>query len=145
MEAAVLEQLAELRAMIVGEVREGSHESVEAFRAALTRLFEPFVLHTVVLHEGRLKVLGGAADARPCWYGLRIPDDLWLEEDADGTRYVLSPVVRTDALTSVPTAAAEFPALKKAALALSGTDANSLPTHYLFRPIRCGIRLPETR
>jgi site-specific DNA recombinase len=127
-EAAVLEQLAELRATIVGEVREGSREGVEAFRAALTRLFEPFVLLTAVRHEGRLEVLGDEPDTRPGWYGFRIPDDLWLEEDADGTRYVLSPVVRTDAVTSMPTAATEFPALKKAALALSGTDANSFTT-----------------
>jgi site-specific DNA recombinase len=113
-EAAVLEQIAELRAMVVGEIRDGGREGVNGFRAALRRLFNPFELADWRSSE---RAMGTALDDRdyPCPH-----PDLRL-----GPTMLLMPHVREDAITTWDDGAA-FPALRRAALALRESNAQSL-------------------
>ena len=113
-ETAVLERIAALRAMVVGEVRDGGRESVDGFRSALRRLFSCFEL------------LGGG---RPFGSGVSDPHSTgWAHDDLvlnDG-RLSLYPRVRNDVLDGWGDGG--FPALRRAALTLSEPDANTLPT-----------------
>jgi hypothetical protein len=119
-EAAVLEQIAALRAMVVGEIRDGSRESVDGFRAALRRLFDPFDL------------LGGGkpfGSDHPNTGSVGWPhDDLTL---ADGLS--LYPHVRDDAIQGWGDG--DFPALRRAALALRESNDKSLPSSWVVARI----------
>lgn len=112
-ESAVLEQIAALRAMVVGEVREGGRESVDAFRAALRRLFTGFELMT---------------SERP--FGTRPDDDgiPWPHPDLNlggGDEWmVLLPRLRRDAVVDWWDGEVEFPALRRAALTLRESNRN---------------------
>jgi DNA invertase Pin-like site-specific DNA recombinase len=55
-EAQVIEQLAELRAAIAGDVN--AAEGIEAVRAVLQRLFEGFLLHLEVPSEAHVELIG---------------------------------------------------------------------------------------
>jgi len=110
-EAVVLEQIAALRAMVVGEVRAGGGQSVDAFRAALRRLFSGFEL------------LGGP---RPFGTGLHDAESVgWPHSDlmlSGGLS--LYPHVRLDVIEGWGDG--EFPALRRAALTLRESDPNTL-------------------
>lgn len=110
-ETAVFEQIAALRAMVVGEVREGSRDGIDSLRAALRRLFAGFDL------------LGGA---RP--FGTSADDGVaWPHPDlALSGGLALLPRLQEDAIVSWDDGG--FPALKRAALALRESDNDSLTT-----------------
>jgi DNA invertase Pin-like site-specific DNA recombinase len=85
-EAAVIEELTAIRALVTGEARDGSRQGVDAFRAALRRLFSSFEL------------LGGP---RP--YGSGVDDGesvAWPHDDLalDGGPLALFPRIRRDAI-----------------------------------------------
>jgi site-specific DNA recombinase len=109
-ESVLLDELTALRALVVGEVRDGSRASLDAFRVALRRLFTDFEL---------VPAFGWGADGR---------DDavIWQGDPLDAPAgYDLRPHVRADAIDwndEGPT----FPALKRAALALGRSDAVGL-------------------
>ncbi len=118
-EAAVLEELAALRALVVDEARDGGRHSIDAFRAALRRLFAGFEL----LGGPRPYGSGGVRDKG----AMGIPHkDLVVETGEGSGTLALFPHVRKDAIESW--GAEDFPALRRAALSLRGTDANSLTT-----------------
>lgn len=109
-ESAVLEQIAALRAMVVGEVRAGGREGIDAFRAALRRLFSGFEL------------LGGV---RPFGSGLHDEESVaWPHDDLTVGDLTLYPHVREDAIEGWGDG--DFPALRRAALSLRESDANTL-------------------
>jgi site-specific DNA recombinase len=113
-ETKVLEQLAALRASVVGEARDGAREGIDAFRAALRRLFSHFDLIVGCSFPSGSPPADTVGWPHP---------DLTLTGDDVLTLY---PHVRVDAIEGWGDG--EFPALRKAALALSGTDHNALPT-----------------
>lgn len=131
-ESAVLEGLTTLRAMIGGEVREGSRESVDAFRAVLTRLFARFELLPCRTREGRVVApvrLGVAPEDGSV--GSPHPSlNLEPEQEKDGTsiQYVLYPHVRPEAIRDLWDDETQFPALRRAALALRAYNAEGLTT-----------------
>ncbi len=115
-ETAVLEQIAALRAAVIGEVRAGGREGIDAFRAALRRLFSGFDL---------------LSNAHPFGSGVRHDESVgWPHDDLNvgsGAEVLtLYPRIRKEAVQGW--GHEDFPALRKAALSLSGTDADSFAT-----------------
>jgi len=111
-EAAVLAELSTIRALVAGQAQQRSREGIDAFRAALLRLFERFelVTHPLVVFDG---------EPVHCHSALSLP------EDATGEpRQWLRPYVRPDAIAGWDSEAA-FPALRRAALALSAAYEDS--------------------
>ena len=108
-ENAVLEELTALRAMVVSQARDA--EGLEAFRVALKRLFAGFEL-LMPFELGQQKSVPGTIG--------------WPHELLSVEGVVLYPQVREDAIESL--IGDGFPALRKAALALRGSDANTLVT-----------------
>ena len=120
-EGAVLAELAAIRAMVAGDVTAGGHAGIDEVRVALRRLFTQFELidpHVSGLGKG----------------GAGLP---WSREsptiDQDGRGYVLLPYVRDEALRWD---AAEFPALKRAALTLRDNGAIPYPYQPTASPAR---------
>jgi len=116
-EAAVLEDLNALRLAITGTALEAGRESVDAFRAALRRLFSSFEL----MHWAVFERFGSEAepDSSAVWHpDLRVGDRL--------NPLLLIPHIRDSAIEAWD--GAEFPALRRAALTLRSFDANSLTT-----------------
>ncbi|MBN1530699.1 MAG: recombinase family protein [Thermoleophilaceae bacterium] len=113
-ESTILNELAEMRALVAGQVRERSGQSLDAVRAALTRLFERFelVTHPLVDPEGQLLY-------HPT---LNLPDD-------GGPRQWLRPYVRPEAIEHEWSAEAGsplgFPALRKASVTLIDSTSRS--------------------
>jgi hypothetical protein len=121
-EEDTLQALAEIRQAIVGEVKKAP--DLEAVRAALRRLFAGFVLHRT-----------GSETAPTRQY-------LDLAFLGDGAEYVIEPIVRdqvVEGYTEKMTPILRREPLYKA----ENNDVVGLPTHYLFRPIPCGIGPPE--
>ena len=108
-EMAVLEELTAIRAQIAGQAREGARIGTDALRAALVRLFHRFTLTS----GGRF--IESPEGTTP-WQ--RKEPDLELGV-AD---LLLWPHVRSDV---IDLRSAEFPALQRAALALSDNYANA--------------------
>jgi site-specific DNA recombinase len=125
-EEEVLRWLAELREMIAGKVRDA--DSIEAIRAALGRLFEGFRLHRVdedVRRELEAAEVGLPIPARN--HTLLLPD----------AALVIEPLVKPQAIQGYEDEM--VPVLRKVPLSQARkTDANVLPTHYLFMPIPLG-------
>lgn len=115
-EAAVLQELGAVRAMVAGQVKEGGREGIAAARAALRRLFASFELL-----EGFCFGRDDAGTPDSVAYG---HGDLVVEQ---GDRTItLLPFVRTEAITAWWDGQTEFPALKRAALALRANNADGL-------------------
>jgi site-specific DNA recombinase len=127
-ESLVLDELTALRALIVGEARDGSQAGAEAFRVALRRLFEGFEL-----------IPTGSG------YGHGSTGSAWQGEAPTVDGYVLLPHLDPDALDLT---ADRFPALQRVTLGLgrSGlgrSDARGFPLSSdalsaLFGPIPVG-------
>jgi hypothetical protein len=117
-EATVLQELTDLRALVVGDARDGSREGLQAFRAALRRLFVAFdLLGTPGRPFGATPPEG--EDALP------FPHES-LHMPASGLS--LLPRVRRDVIRDWWDEEAAFPALRRAALALRDSDHNGLGT-----------------
>jgi DNA invertase Pin-like site-specific DNA recombinase/cell division protein FtsB len=114
-ESVVLRELAGIRSMIAGEAQSRSRDGVEAFRAALRRLFDRFEL---VAWPG-VGAPASGADA-VVWQGSEPPT-----VERNGQVLVLMPYVRPDAIDWHSDEPA-FPALKRAALTLSANNSNPL-------------------
>lgn len=124
-ESAVLEQIAALRAMVVGEVRAGGREGVDAFRAALRRQFAGFEL------LGGARPFGsglGTQNPQPGGSGHFDESVGWPHPDltVSCAPLTLYPRVREDVIDGWGDG--EFPALRRAALTLRESDANTLHT-----------------
>jgi site-specific DNA recombinase len=120
-ETAVLEELAAMRQLVTGEAQERSREGVDAFRAALLRLFSCFELRT---------------DSHGFSFGIASPEGSteWVSRDEardvptikqDGRAMSLIPHVRNEALRLDDVT---FPALHRAAMSLSRNDNTTLQT-----------------
>jgi hypothetical protein len=112
-ETAVLQELAAIRAMIATEARHGRQHGIDAFRAALRRLFVSFELLEGTFGQGG----DGESVAWP-------HDDLGASQD--GRVFSILPRVRPDTIIALWDDEARFPALKRAAVALRENNANGL-------------------
>jgi DNA invertase Pin-like site-specific DNA recombinase len=112
-ETAALQELAALRAMIATEARHGRQHGVDAFRAALRRLFVSFEL---------LEGTFGQDCDEDCvvWDH----DDLGISQA--GRAFTILPRIRPDVITDWWDEEAGYPALERTALTIRGNNANGL-------------------
>ena len=112
---ALVYELAKLKATIIGEVHEGSREGIDAFRAALRRLFVKFearygkLPRMVQTSSGQLSGFPEPAEGSTIWQGI----------PPKAGDLVLYPHLRSDVLDLN---AAHFPELLRTPLALRGSD-----------------------
>ena len=108
-ESAVLDELTALRAQVVGEVRDGSRTGSDALRTTLRRLFTSFELLS------------------PAGFGKKPADGAvpWPHDDLNGIDgyYCILPRIRPGVIEGYD---ASFPAFRKVALSLRGSDASGL-------------------
>jgi hypothetical protein len=106
-----LERLSALRALIVGEVRDGQG-TPDACRASLRRTFERFDL-TAISADGRRLALGvGKPDPALVTVDAPLP----VEVDDGDWSYALVPIVRCDVVEDWVSRDGAFPAVQRAAL-----------------------------
>jgi len=114
-EDSVLRELTAIRSLVAGEVQDGRREGLDAFRAALRRLFDRFALV-----QWPMFPQGEHPQGAVIFQG----DGAMIERDGHPP-YLLIPYVRPEAIDEHSDEPV-FPAMKRTALALSDSGADGL-------------------
>jgi DNA invertase Pin-like site-specific DNA recombinase len=114
-ETAALQELAAIRAMIATEARHGRQHGIDAFRAALRRLFVSFELLEGTFGQG------GDGDSVPWPH-----NDLGTSQEGRG--FEILPRVRPEVITDLWDQKTGYPALQRTAVTLCGNNANGFRT-----------------